>query len=405
MNATRVRHLENALIHFDHLSSSSHQPLDLFLRQYFAAHVRAPPALPAHGDGRGGRRINLNDADKAWVTAHMYEILRWKGLLDYVSPPPNTWPNRLRTYASSDRWRSHTLNSSLPSHVRCSFPESLFRRMETSFGTKKAMDICFVLNESHHTYLRVNPLRCSRDLLYKYLSNKEVAVEKCLYSHLGLRIVDHQRLLDLPEYKQGLLEMQNEASQLVALKVHCKPGEKVLDYCAGSGGKSLVYGTLMENKGKLYLHDIRPHMLAQAKIRMKRAGIRNFHLLHPTDRLHPFLKQKMDWVVVDVPSSCTGALRRNPDRKWNYTDKELYDLIDIQRDIFQKALEYMNPEGKIMYSTCSVLDEENVQQVTYFCEKHGLCLSYPPFHALPQSKGMDGFFCAVFEVASNRQLL
>lgn len=378
MNAFRVRHLENCLCGFEEATLLK-QPLDLFLQRYFRAHKA------------------IGSSDRAWICDNVYEMVRWKGLIDYLTPPPTTWPNRLRTYIISDRWRGHTKNASISPHTRCSFPKELFSRIEMAFGTKKAMDICNILNEPAPTFLRVNTLKISRDRVYKYLLNKAIPLEKCQHSPYGLVLSTKVRLLDLPEYKKGYIEIQDEASQLVAFKVQVQPGEKVLDYCAGSGGKSLAFGPQMENCGKIYLHDTRDYLLRQAKVRMRRAGIQNYVLLCPRDPLHTRLHGLMDWVVVDVPCSGTGALRRNPDIKWNYSDKELFDKIGLQREIFEKAIQYLKPHGKVVYITCSILDEENVQQVKYFCQKHSMLLSDAPFHALPQSKGMDGFFCATLE--------
>ncbi|CEM12941.1 unnamed protein product [Vitrella brassicaformis CCMP3155] len=379
MNAFRVRHLENALLNFEQVTSLK-QPLDLHLKRYFQAHRQ------------------LGSADRAWICTQIYELVRWRGLLDYVTPPPSTWSSRLRTFFISDRWRAHTMNPRLPPHIRCSFPEALFRRIENALGTKKAIQVCNVLNEAPPTFLRVNTNQITRDRVYKFLQSKGVDVEKCVNSPYGLMLNHKQRLLDLPEYKQGLIEIQDEASQIVSFKVQAMPGDKVLDYCAGSGGKTLAFGPQMENSGKIYLHDAREYMLNVAKIRLRKAGITNYVLLPPS---HPHLSRlqgQMDWVVCDVPSTATGALRRNPDIKWNYSDARLFELVGQQREIFEQALGYMKPDkGRIVYVTCSVLDEENVQQLKYFCQKHGLVMTEPPFHALPQTKGMDGFFCATME--------
>eukprot|EP00386_Alphamonas_edax_P006572 GDKI01021246.1.p1 GENE.GDKI01021246.1~~GDKI01021246.1.p1 ORF type:complete len:382 (-),score=68.63 GDKI01021246.1:28-1173(-) len=378
MNAFRVRHLENCLKHFEEVTTFK-QPLDLFLKRYFQAHKA------------------IASQDRAFIVENVYDLVRWKGLLDYVTPPPANWSNRLRTFFISDRWKAHTLNTRLEPHIRCSFPEGLFKRIDAAFGTKKAMQICNTLNENCPIFLRVNTNKVSRDKIFKYLTNKGVAVEKCVNSPVGLMLTHKQRLLDLPEYKQGLVEIQDESSQLVAFKIKVKPGDRVMDYCAGSAGKACVYATLMENQGKIFLHDIRETMLDQAKIRLRHAGVQNFELIPPRHPALPTLVGTMDWVIVDAPCTGTGALRRNPDMKWNYTDAKMFELVALQRDIFEKALPYLKPTGKIVYITNSILDEENVQQAKYFCHKHGLYLSEPPFHALPQSKGMDGFFCATFE--------
>lgn len=381
MNSSRVRHLENALGLFETMrkTDTPFLPLDLFLRRYFQAHKF------------------LESRDRAWIADKTYELYRWRGLLDHLSTPPHNWVTRMRTFFLSDRWRSQTQNNKLPHHVRCSFPKELFTRLEGSLGTKAALDMCDVLNEPAMTFLRVNAARISRDKVFTFLTSREVAVEKTLNSKVGLLLTHKQKLLEIPEYKLGYFEIQDESSQLISQQVDAKPGELVLDYCAGSGGKALCIAPPMLNRGQIFMHDVRDMKLFESKRRMRRAGLRNYMLLPPAHPLLPKLRTRMDWVLVDAPCSQTGALRRNPDMKWAYTDERLFRWVAQQREIFENALKYVKDGGKIVYATCSVLDEENAQQVRFFCEKFGLYLTHPPLHALPQSRGMDGFFCATME--------
>lgn len=381
MNANRVRYLENALHLFEHSrkTDTPHLPLDLFLRRYFQAHKF------------------LDEKDRAWISSTTYEVYRWRGLVDHLTPAPHTWVNRLRTFFTSDRWRSQTQNKKLPHHVRCSFPKELYARLEGSLGTKAAFEVCNVQNEAAMTFLRVNTAKAPRDKVYAFLSANSVPVEKTLASKTGLLLTTKQKLLDLPEYKLGYFEIQDESSQLIAQQVDAQPGDLVMDFCAGSGGKTLCIAPPMMNRGHVYLHDNRDTVLFDARARMRRAGIKNYTLLPPGHPLMLKLRGRMDWVLVDAPCSQTGALRRNPDMKWTYSDDRLWKWVANQREIFETSLKYLKDSGKIVYATCSTLEEENAHQVRFFCERFGLYLSQPPLHALPQSKGMDGFFCAVME--------
>ncbi|KAF8822806.1 putative ribosomal Rna small subunit methyltransferase B [Cardiosporidium cionae] len=378
MNAFRVRHLENALNRFEQLAAIR-QPVDIFLKSYFQEHKR------------------MSSPDKLWIRDQIYEVIRWKALLDHVSPPPSSWAARLRTYFISNRWRNQTTNTALSPHLRCCFPEVLFRRIEASHGTEKTVSLCNTLNEHPSTFLRVNTNRISRDRVIKFLTSRGVMVEKCSSSPSGLILGQLIRLKDLPEYTNGYIEIQDESSQLVGYKIEVKPGDKVLDYCAGSGGKTVVYGPQMEGNGKIYLYDIRKHILRQATRRLKNARIQNYVIVPPQSPLWVRLKRIMDWVIVDVPCTATGSLRRNPDVKWSYSDEWLQEIINRQREIVQQSIQYMKPNGKLVYVTSSILNDENSSQIEYFCETHNLCLTEAPFHALPQSKGMDGFFCAILE--------
>eukprot|EP00931_Biecheleriopsis_adriatica_P031252 TRINITY_DN18350_c0_g1_i1.p1 TRINITY_DN18350_c0_g1~~TRINITY_DN18350_c0_g1_i1.p1 ORF type:complete len:384 (+),score=66.86 TRINITY_DN18350_c0_g1_i1:108-1259(+) len=381
MNATRVRHLENALNLFEKTrrTETPFLPVDLFLRRYFQAHKF------------------LDNKDRAWISDKTYELYRWRGLIDHLTPKPHNWVNRMRTFFMSDRWRSQTQNKKLPHHVRCSFPPGLFKRFEDNLGTKAAVDLCDTLNEPAMTFLRVNTARIERDKVFTFLTSRSVPVEKTLSSKIGLQLASKQKLLDLPEYKLGYFEIQDESSQLIAQQVDAQPGDLVLDYCAGSGGKSLCIAPPMLGRGQVFLHDTRDMKLFESRRRFRKAGIHNYMILTPSHPLLPKLRNKMDWVLVDAPCSQTGALRRNPDMKWTFSDERLWRWVAQQREIFEAALKYVKDDGKIVYATCSVLEEENAQQVRFFCEKFGLYLTHPPLHAKPQSKGLDGFFCATME--------
>lgn len=381
MNATRVRHLENALGLFEQSrrTETPFLPLDLFLRRYFQAHTF------------------LDNKDRAWISDKTYELYRWRGLIDHLTPQPHTWVNRMRTFFMSDRWRSQTQNNKLPYHVRCSFPLELYKRLETNLGTKVASELCDILNEPAMTFLRVNTAKISRDKVHSFLSSRSVPVEKTLTSQVGLMLSSKQKLLDLPEYKLGYFEIQDESSQLISQQVDAKPGDLVMDYCAGSGGKALCFAPPMLNRGQVFLHDVRDTKLFESRRRFRKAGVNNYTILPTSHPLLLKLRGKMDWVLVDAPCSQTGALRRNPDMKWTYSDERLWRWVAQQREIFEVALKYLKDDGKIVFATCSVLEEENAQQVRFFCEKFGLYLSQPPLHVLPQSKGLDGFFCATME--------
>ncbi|KAF4665887.1 Chloride intracellular channel protein 4 [Perkinsus chesapeaki] len=278
-------------------------------------------------------------------------------------------------------------------------PKELFAKLADSLGTDKAVEVSSVLNEKPVTFLRVNTKQTSRSDMAKFLLSKEIPVEKTATSPVGLVINDKKLLLDLPEYRTGAVEIQDESSQIMALQVKAEPGSVVLDYCAGSGGKSLVFGPNMENMGHLYLHDVRDSMLRDARKRLRRAGIRNYTLLYPRHpTLHKMLLAKCDWVLCDVPCTRTGVLRRNPDAKWMYSDEKLFHFVAQQREIVKNSLRYLKPNGgKLVYCTNSILDEENIFQIQYLCRHHDLALTEEPMHAMPQSKGMDGFFSATLE--------
>jgi len=371
MKDFREMYLLKILEEFD-LSSL---PLDVFLSKFFRAHK------------------SIGSKDRSFICETLYSLIRWKGLLDHLCDKPLTWKKRF------DALQAHDLkkiihDESIPAHIRVSFPKAFFESISKPFGQEKAIDFCLTSNLAAPTTVRINPIKTSREnLLAKW--QPLYPVEPCIHSKHGISFKKRVNFFELSEFKEGLFEVQDEGSQLVAAHVHAKPGQHVLDFCAGSGGKTLAFAHRMHASGQIYLYDIRPHALLQAKKRLKRAGIQNVQLLDKEKLKKRGLLQRMDWILLDVPCSGTGTLRRNPDMKWRF-DKEMVDrLVAEQRAIFAKALPYLRPGGHIVYATCSVLPEENHQQLSYFLKEHSLQLTAPPFFTFPQKDGMDGFFAAV----------
>lgn len=352
-------------------------PLDLFLSLYF----RSNKAL-----GANDRRIIAED---------IYGLMRWKALIDHLLFKKDlTWENRYAFYKQF-RPEDYQLTSSIPVHLRASFPEPLFSLLVQQYGEKKAFEICLISNTQAPTTLRINPIKTTREFLLN-LWKDTYPISACTHSAFG--IVFHKRapLFSFPEFKQGLFEVQDEGSQLLASLIKAKPGDHVLDYCAGSGGKTLAFAHNLQQKGVLYLHDIREHALEQAQKRLARAGIQNAQILPPNHSQLEKLKKKIDWVLVDAPCSGTGTVRRNPDMKEKFNLEMLSRLVGQQRHIFEKALSFLNPKGKIVYATCSLLQDENEKQIDHFLNTYSLEV-VETFFSVPTKGGMDGFFAATMQ--------
>ena len=263
--------------------------------------------------------------------------------------------------------------------------------LEVHYGKEQATALCLINNQNAPTTIRVNPLKTSRAALIERWQSL-YSFSPTTHSPWGIVFKEKTNLLALPEFKEGLFEIQDEGSQLVADMVGAEVGQQVLDYCAGSGGKALAFAHKLAGKGQIYLHDIRPTALAKAKIRLRRAGIENAQF-----QCHKSLKGKMDWVLVDVPCSGLGTLRRNPDLKWKWTPELVARLVQEQRTIFAEALQYVKKGGYIVYATCSILPQENEEQLVYFLQNFPLAQT-KIFKSLPTENGMDGFFAAAFQM-------
>lgn len=352
-------------------------PLDLFISNYFREHKALGPK------------------DRAWLAEIIYSMIRWKGLLDFLCDKPITWEKRFLLYQKRPMELMQT-REDIPLHVRLSFPKYLFDRIVTTHGIEKARRLCLDSNAPAPTTVRANTLKISRSELLKRWSGLYDVVP-CIHAENGIVFRRKINFFSLPEFKEGFFEVQDEGSQLLAARIRAQPGQHIMDYCAGSGGKTLAFAPAMQNSGQIYLHDIRNHALEESRKRLRRAGIQNAQIIFAEDPKLQKLKKKMDWVLVDAPCSGTGTMRRNPDMKWNFDEDALKRLVGQQRTIFERALSFMRPEGRIAFGTCSILKEENEEQLEHFLKTYNLEVEGEIFKSLPTAGAMDGFFCVVFK--------
>ncbi|MES2607975.1 MAG: RsmB/NOP family class I SAM-dependent RNA methyltransferase [Pseudomonadota bacterium] len=219
--------------------------------------------------------------------------------------------------------------------------------------------------------LRVNTLKSTREAVLALLTADGFEVSPTLLSPVGIRFNKRQSLEGHPLFKEGMIEVQDEGSQLIALSCEASAKMTVLDYCAGAGGKTLALGAAMQNKGQLFACDVHEWRLKRARERIKRADIHNVRCQQADDP--KFLKRHskfFDRVLVDAPCSGTGTWRRNPDMKFKTTATDIAELQALQRTILTKAAPMVKPSGWLIYATCSVLKAENQDQITWFLENH-----------------------------------
>ncbi len=350
-------------------------PLDLFISNYFRANSA------------------LGSKDRGYLAETIYGMARWRDLIDHLCGKSSSLEKKIELFESINP-SDYLEKEEIPLHVRLSFPEILFDLIVNSHGLERAIELCSASNTMAPTTLRVNRIKGTRDELLGAWQEK-YSISPTQQSPNG--IIFHKKInfFELQEFRDGFFEIQDEGSQILADLINVAPGQLVMDYCSGSGGKTLAFAPKMENKGQIYLHDIRPKILIEAKKRLKRAGIQNGQVIQPEDPKLKKIKKKMDWVLVDVPCSGTGTMRRNPDMKWKFTVEMLQRLAGQQRIIFEKALSFMKPNGRIVYATCSILKEENQEQVEHFIKTYNLQIDGEIFQSLPSIGSMDGFFGVV----------
>ncbi|AMN42977.1 RsmB/NOP family class I SAM-dependent RNA methyltransferase [Rhodoplanes sp. Z2-YC6860] len=296
--------------------------------------------------------------------------------------------------ALTDTERSKLASTDLgsaPPHVLGDYPEWLDPHLAKVFGDERAEEGAALASRAPLD-LRVNTLKGERDEAQAELA--DLKPEPTRWSPQGLRIVlaadaKSPAVHAEPAYLKGLVEVQDEGSQLAALLAAAKPGEQVLDLCAGGGGKTLALAAAMENKGQLYATDDDKRRLAPIHERLTRAGARGVQVRTPKSIGSEIddLKGRLDLVLIDAPCTGIGAWRRNPDAKWRVRPGALEVRVKEQAGVLDRAATLVKPGGRIAYITCSVLDEENGAQVRGFVERHSGFTIAPPAEVMTGALG------------------
>jgi 16S rRNA (cytosine967-C5)-methyltransferase len=265
-----------------------------------------------------------------------------------------------------------------PAHIRGDYPEWLDPHFSRVFGEDRAAEGAALASRAPLD-LRVNTLKAEREDVLPKLAHLDA--EPARWSPLGLRVrlaaeAKSPAIHAEPLFLKGQIEIQDEGSQLAALFAGAQPGEQVVDLCAGAGGKTLVLAAAMENRGQIYATDTDKRRLAPIHERIDRAAARNIQVRTPkgaqsgdADILQD-LAGRADLVLIDAPCTGTGAWRRNPDAKWRIRPGALAERIKQQETVLERAVALVKPGGRIVYITCSVLAEENGDQVRAFAGRH-----------------------------------
>ena len=320
------------------------------------------------------------------------------------------------------RLRAKSLDGA-PPHVLGDYPDWLDEKLAATFGDERAEEGA-ALSSRAPLDLRVNMLKGTREEAAEELA--ELNAQPARWSPWGLRVevgADSKSpaIHADPTFIKGQIEIQDEGSQLAALLAAAKPGEQVIDLCAGAGGKTLALAAAMENKGQIHATDTDKRRLAPIHERLERSGAHNVqvHTQRGEKDALAGLKGHADLVLIDAPCTGTGAWRRNPDAKWRVRPGALAERLKDQAEALDRAAPLVKPGGRIAYVTCSVLDEENGAQIKQFLARHSGFEIQPPAdvtNALgeraflfrravlmseegllmtPRRTGTDGFFVSV----------
>lgn len=330
------------------------------------------------------------------------------------APPPAT---REET-AWIERLKRHGLDHpDQPPEIAQEVPGWLLPRLAESLGEGVEAELK-ALREPAQVDLRVNLLKTRRREARQALAEEGIDTEPGRWSPLALRADGRQPVAATRAFRDGLVEVQDEGSQLVALLTGAAPGLRVCDFCAGAGGKTLALAAQMENKGQLVACDVLDKRLERSAVRLRRAGVHNVTRRPLSSERDPWVKRHkgtFDRVLVDAPCSGSGTWRRNPEARWRLGEADLAELLALQSSILESAARLVRPGGRLVYATCSLLREENEQQVEAFLSRSSdfslipltqlwseLLDGAPPvegpmLRVSPALHGTDGFFLAALQ--------
>jgi 16S rRNA (cytosine967-C5)-methyltransferase len=344
--------------------------------------------------------------DRRFIAETTYEMVRWwrnllhntqsyqedplvyqKTLAAHLSKKGHDLPDWLVTYQIS------TLNENPTRAITESIPDWLDQMGKNALKENWDKELS-ALNQEAKVFLRVNTLKTNTNSLAQILKKKGIETLRAKNSSNCLVMVKRQALANLEEYQQGLFEIQDIGSQEIAPFLAPKPEERIVDACAGGGGKTLHLAALMGNKGEIVALDIEDRKLKNLQQRTERAGI---DIIRPQLVSAETIQELSGWadkLLLDVPCSGLGVLKRNPDAKWKLAPETISQVKGTQRQILEQYPDMLKIGGEMVYATCSIFPSENQEQIKWFLEKKGSQFLFLEEKQVWPSDGGDGFYMA-----------
>jgi 16S rRNA (cytosine967-C5)-methyltransferase len=279
--------------------------------------------------------------------------------------------------------------------IRESIPDWLDTLGEQELGKRWEKEL-EALNEEAAVVLRANTLKVSAKDLQNTLHESEVETDSLRDFPDALVLTERQNIFRHPAFKEGMFEVQDAASQFIAPFLRVSPGMRVIDACAGAGGKTLHLAAIMKNKGRIIAMDVELFKLEELQKRAKRAGVNNLEIKHiESSKTIKRLENSADRLLLDVPCSGLGVLKRTPDAKWKLSPEFIDNVKELQQHILQDYCGMLKKDGLMVYSTCSVLPSENERQVEKFLESNGDKFDLVDQKHIWPTEGFDGFYMAL----------
>lgn len=352
--------------------------------------------------------------DRAFIAENTYEIVRWFRLLKFCTELPKVhteqqwwdivvaWllikgysPSVLVGYSSisAENVRRKFEEAQAIRKVRESIPDWLDRLGEEELGDTWDAELK-AMNQPADVFIRVNTLLTSLPQLQKLLVEEGIETEQVAGVMDALRLKKRSNIFRTSAFQNGLFEVQDAGSQLISEFLDVQSGMRVIDACAGAGGKSLHIATQMKNKGKVISMDIEEWKLMELKKRAKRQQISSIETRLIEPKTIKRLQNSADRLLLDVPCSGLGVLRRNPDTKWKMNEAFIEQIKETQAEILQQYVSMLKPDGQLVYATCSILPSESEVQVQKFLEKNTDFQLIEEKRTSPAKDGFDGFYMA-----------
>lgn len=359
--------------------------------------------------------------DRAFIAETTYDIVRWKRLYSEIAEvhQPYDRPQLFRLFSvwcvlrgiSLPDWKQlgevpqrrikgRFDELSKVRKLRESVPDWMDALGEESLGGELWTRELAALNQQAEVILRTNTLKTPKAQLMAFLAKEEIETEQIEGHPDALKLVERKNVFLTEAFKDGLFEVQDASSQLVAPYLEVEPGQRVVDACAGAGGKTLHLASLMENKGQLIALDLYESKLKKLKIRARRNGVHNVEVRTiDSNKVIKKLHNSADRLLLDAPCSGLGVLRRNPDSKWKLDQAFIDRVMEIQQDILQNYSKMVKPRGQMVYATCSILPQENERQVQKFLDsENGKDFEFVRENKVYASQsGFDGFYMALIK--------
>lgn len=349
--------------------------------------------------------------DRGFIAENTYEIVRWWRLLLFVSQEERPaysdifaiWQtlkgNELPAWTEFDHIQPQRIRQAYEEakkirKVRESIPDWLDEVGASELG-EKWDDELHALNQTAPVVLRVNTLKTNREELQKELAKDGIQTNPLPSLPSALALTEKKNVFQTEAFKNGFFEVQDAGSQVIAPTLDVQPGMRVIDACAGAGGKTLHLAALMQNQGRLIAMDVENWKLDELRRRARRNGVSNVETRLIEAKTIKRLRETADRVLLDVPCSGLGVLRRNPDSKWKIMPEFLAQIRQTQYDILSHYSQMVKPGGKLVYATCSILPSESENQVQRFLKEQGQQWTLETeTRTSPARDGFDGFYMA-----------